>query len=226
MNVHSIARQVGFIGASRLDGLRFHMLDIVPRFGLSLELILFSDPPHYSLKLQLFWPMFYIRLWNASYEPKDSMCDSWGFAFVERGLHLNWGAHTKIVDLPWDWSHVRWDVRLPDGTWVPKTTDEYQPPYSDGREVREFTYSYVRKNGVVQVRTATVYAERGFWVWRWLRWLGWPMRKWEGIDIRFNDEVGERSGSWKGGTTGCSYESRLGEGMEDPLRRMERERKF
>jgi len=28
------------------------------------------------------------------------------------------------------------------------------------------------------------------------------------IDVQFSDEVGERSGSWKGGTIGCAYEMR------------------
>lgn len=46
------------------------------------------------------------------------------------------------------------------------------------------------------------------------------------IDVEFDDEVGERSGSWKGGTMGCGYEMRASETPWETLRRMERERKF
>lgn len=46
------------------------------------------------------------------------------------------------------------------------------------------------------------------------------------IDIEFNDEVGERSGTWKGGVLGCSYDMKKGESALDTLRRMEVEQKF
>lgn len=46
------------------------------------------------------------------------------------------------------------------------------------------------------------------------------------IDVQFSDEVGERTGSWKGGTIGCGYNMLPGESPLDTLRRMEAERKF
>ena len=46
------------------------------------------------------------------------------------------------------------------------------------------------------------------------------------INIDFSDEVGERSGSWKGGRLGCSYNMQPGETPLQTLRRMEAERKF
>jgi hypothetical protein len=46
------------------------------------------------------------------------------------------------------------------------------------------------------------------------------------LDVKFDDEVGERSGSWKGGTIGCSYEMLPNETPEQTLRRMEKEREF
>jgi hypothetical protein len=45
------------------------------------------------------------------------------------------------------------------------------------------------------------------------------------IGVEFNDEVGERSGSWKGGTLGCGYEILPNETPLMCLRRMEKERK-
>lgn len=44
--------------------------------------------------------------------------------------------------------------------------------------------------------------------------------------VEFDDEVGERTGSWKGGCTGCSYEWERNETMLSALRRMEATRKF
>jgi len=44
--------------------------------------------------------------------------------------------------------------------------------------------------------------------------------------VKFSDEVGERTGSWKGGVIGTGSEMRPGESPEQCLRRMERERKF
>jgi hypothetical protein len=46
------------------------------------------------------------------------------------------------------------------------------------------------------------------------------------ISVDFSDEVGERSGSWKGGCTGCAYEMKPDETPWQTLMRMERERKF
>ena len=46
------------------------------------------------------------------------------------------------------------------------------------------------------------------------------------IDVQFDGEVGERSGSWKGGTVGCGYDKLPHESIEQCLRRMEKEREF
>jgi hypothetical protein len=46
------------------------------------------------------------------------------------------------------------------------------------------------------------------------------------ISIDFDREVGERKGSWKGGTLGCGYELLPNENPLECLRRMEKDRKF
>jgi len=56
--------------------------------------------------------------------------------------------------------------------------------------------------------------------------LGWPRWTKESIDVEFSGEVGERSGSWKGGCIGCSYDLRPDETMLCTLRRMEKEQSF
>jgi hypothetical protein len=82
------------------------------------------------------------------------------------------------------------------------------------------------KSGEVQHRTATVFIERMEWRPRIMRWQSLIRKVRTSIDVRFSDEVGERSGEWKGGCTGCGYELLPGENMEQCLRRMECERIF
>ncbi len=58
------------------------------------------------------------------------------------------------------------------------------------------------------------------------KWLPFLKRVVTSIDVTFNDEVGERSGSYNGGCIGCGYDLLTNETPEQCLRRMEMERKF
>ena len=87
-------------------------------------------------------------------------------------------------------------------------------------------YTYTRKSGEVQRRTATFYVDSMEHRMRWLMWLPFPRRVSKSICVDFSGEVGEKTGSWKGGTVGCGYSMRPDESALECLRRMERERKF
>lgn len=135
---------------------------------------------------------------------------TYGFYFFEDHLVLNYGKDTgnsrdpkasTFIDMPWSWRHQWHQI--------------------DG-EPQQHPYRYVLHNGKVQERIATIKAESRLWTRYWLPWR----RISRYIDIEFNDEVGERSGSWKGGTLGCGYELKPSETPLECLRRMERERKF
>ena len=174
------------------------------------------------------------------HEPEEMM-ESWGFCYFDRAIHLRWGAKTKFVRMPWDFEHLKCEVLKPDGTWC-----EYVGCYEtgqpivnsngvvvfeggkepDGRQVWVFPYRYQLKSGEVQERTATVYIERREWRQRWLWWCPLFAKKRQSISVEFDGEVGERTGSWKGGCIGCGYDMNRGETAEQTLRRMERERKF
>ena len=84
-------------------------------------------------------------------------------------------------------------------------------------------YVYTLHNKVEQHRTAKCTIEKRKWHRKWFPMLTMQSQV---IDIEFNDEVGERSGSWKGGTIGCSYEMRPDDTILTCLRRMEKERKM
>jgi hypothetical protein len=191
----------------------------------ALELCLFEEG--WSANLAGWFLRLPIR---ATREPYEIM-ESWGFTFHERSIHLNWGRHCKVINLPWDFRHVRCEVMRPDGT-LTKPAHEYSPPFTDGRWVGVFDYRYTLKDGTVQERTATVYAEEREWRWRmvpglrWLAALPYFKRVRRSIDYTFSDEVGERTGSWKGGCISSGEEMLPGETPEQTFRRMERERVF
>lgn len=134
------------------------------------------------------------------------------------------GVHFELN--PFRWEHMRNEVRCAGGEWEPFVGSWEPEKQPDHRETFVFPYRYVRKNGEIQDRTATVYVERRAWRPRCLRWTGLIENVRTSIDVQFNDEIGERTGTWKGGTIGCGWDLKPGETPEAALRRMEAERKF
>ena len=90
----------------------------------------------------------------------------------------------------------------------------------------ELPYTYALRSGEVQERRATISVEELEHRRRWLMWCPLFALVRKSIKVEFSGEVGEGTGSWKGGTMGCGYEMKKGESPEDCLRRMERSRKF
>lgn len=88
-----------------------------------------------------------------------------------------------------------------------------------------YDYTYRLKNGTVQHVKATIHVMRMTWLMRW--WPLLPFKKVStSIDVKFSEEVGEGTGSWKGGCVGCGYTLLPDETPYNCLRRMESERKF
>lgn len=153
------------------------------------------------------WPTFDGPQWSA-------------YASSEYGLTFHWGLRRKSFDWPGTLVTVEYEQQLPDESWR-SVFDHSVKPYAE-----DHPYTYILRNGEVQARTATVTKRRHVLNRRWLRRIGWPNHIRESIDVTFSGEVGERSGSWKGGTIGCGYDLKPGETMKQSLRRMESERKF
>lgn len=142
----------------------------------------------------------------------DGQCSghTYGFVFFDKAVHVHWGKghgtrddQIAIFYMPWSWRYVRDShVKLgnPEGHY----------------------YTYRLRSGEVQPRVATIQAEvRRYW----RPWFPWR-RVDKSISVTFSGEVGEKTGSWKGGTIGCWYEMLPGEDPEQTLRRMEKTRKF
>lgn len=142
--------------------------------------------------------------------PDEYQCSGprYGFTFFDDGLHLSWGKSKgkrddpfTIIRMPWGWRHKEHKVL---------SNPETHP------------YKYVLKSGEVQERIATIQIESRLWTRPWIPYR--LLSKY--IEVHFSDEVGERSGSWKGGTIGCSYDMKPGETALQTLKRMEAERVF
>jgi hypothetical protein len=142
--------------------------------------------------------------------PDDGQCSgpTYGFYFFEDSLVLLYGkTHgrrgdpQKYIRMPWGWKHREHRV-------------ESQP--------MAYSYQYERESGEIQKRSATITKESRIWTRPWLPWK----KVCRSINVEFSDEVGEGTGSCKGGTTGCSYEMLPHETPLECLRRMERERRF
>lgn len=182
------------------------------------------------LHIHLLWPSIFIHTpeWLSQFRREDdhpwfgifgfnwAMYDSW---------HIYWKGKCHIIDMPYSWHHVRHTFLNPDGS---VQADVTKVRYNDQPEPvkQTFPYTYTLKNGEVQNRTATINGEEREWRWKALKWLPFPRKISRVIDIEFNDEVGERSGSWKGGAIVISSEWKRGESMEQALRRCEATRKL
>ena len=153
---------------------------------------------------------------------------TYGLEYHSNTLWWNWGLKSYNWDSPWSWDHISHEVMTNDG-WVScinEYLDRGDSSYKDLRIVETHPYTYVLNTGEVQKRKATIYQERRTWKWKWFKLLPYPKMVRTSINIDFDDEVGEGTGSWKGGTTGCGYDIKKGEPMLACLRRMESERKF
>lgn len=143
------------------------------------------------------------------------------------------GADVKCIHMPWELTWVRTSSLRKDNTWEHET-------YRTGRNKsfwdkdkwggilfsETHPYHYNLSNGTVQEVLATIRVEEREWRWRACKWLPLTKKVNKTIEIDFSSEVGERSGSYKGGTLGCSYTLKKGEEPWECLARMERERKF
>jgi hypothetical protein len=172
--------------------------------------------------------------WTGKVPPDEGQCSGpqYGFAFYDDVLTLYHGKATgrprdgsrTSMTMPWAWKHVRHSYLKVNGSLHHDAErGEYSPPEAT-RSV--FPYTYVRRNGEIQNREATINGEEREWRLHYVPWLAWPRKVRRTINVEFSEEVGERAGSWKGGCTGCGYDWLFGETQLDALRRMERDRTF
>ena len=207
---------------------RFKWGEISIGWGLGIGYSVYHEMAHwfiYPLFFKLFInaPMLITQKagtedWHAHYGISVNT-DEWS------SIHFNWRNKCKIIDMPWAWTHVRHTFLHSNGTVHHHAPDRsYEPPPEETKSIHK--YKYILKNGEVQERIATINGEEREWNWKWFTWLGFPKKVIRSINIEFDQEVGERTGSWKGGTIGCGYDWFKGETQAESLKRMERDRVF
>jgi len=185
-----------------------------------------------SHDLLIIKPLFcsiYIHLSDEYDRPWDDNGFSYGFYIYDwNSLNLGWGEHSKSWDFPYiarEWK--RTEIYDTDGVhWFTekKGDKSWDEKYEIQNNIKKsYPYKYVLKNGHIQERIAKVHVSNMVWSRKWFPFLEVNRRC---IDVDFSDEVGERTGEWKGGCISCGYELREGETPEECLRRMEKERKF
>ena len=194
-------------------------IEFSPKFGFDLKYFIYEDP---MFVICLLWGKFYIHA--PFFVNMEGKCDAtYGLSYHDRAIWWNWDQKFWNIWMPWHFQLISHDVENADGNMVPYDSDG-----KDGRKITQHRYTYQLSSGEIQQRIAKIYKETYVWRWNWFKWLplSWITETRTEIDIEFDYEVGEKSGSWKGGVLGCSYEMLDWENPEATLRRMEYETVF
>jgi len=161
----------------------------------------------------------------------------YGFYFYNPGggfpdsFWLRKGKKTLGYDLPWAYTWIKSSRLKKDGGWEHSKKGDIKDFY-DNSKYGEILYSelcsyqYVLNSGEVQKVIAKIIVQKTEWRQKWLKWTRLFRKVKKYIDVEFSEGIGESSGSYKGGTTGCDYNMLKNETPIECLRRMEVERKF
>lgn len=219
----------------------FYFKPIWWHFVIKYEVGNYEDNRH-QLILSPGWGFLCITFpWRGQH----SGCDNpeYGIYFYSEGrklfdsIWLCLGEKKKSYDMPWAWEWVRTSKLCKDvkhhkykESWVHEykgnPMEFYADYWKDVLWTEKYPYEYKLNSGKIQERTATVQVSEREWRWKGFKKLGFPKRVRKCIDIKFDKEVGERTGSWKGGVTGCGYDMKKGETPLQTFQRMSVERKF
>lgn len=239
---HELPKWLKLLGAWRVnkDSIDFKWGYFAPKIGFELVLNrgTYFDQ-RYAIHFTFGWGTFMVYL---PFKTKlEEGCDmpKYGFAIHSDAFWLYKGGNYKDGQCQDQW--IAWSLPffsyVFNGHWIKsknnnwalmrnKTEHKAPEPWKfreNDAYIETYPYNYLLRNGHIQERTATCTEERRQWHRKWFPFL---KKHSHCIDINFSDEVGEKSGSWKGGCVGCSYEMLPNETVKDCLKRMESERKF
>lgn len=206
-------------------------------FDISFELCgYFDNRPRINLDLFFFNLAIILPFRNKWTDECDP--PKWGIAYhnqtfwIYRGGEGNFGGGNKwwTFDSPFTYVWVRTSYLLNNNKWEHETKgnrkDFYLEKWDNILWIRTYPYKYKLNSGEIQDRLATIKVVEREWRMKCIKWLPINKKTKRVIDVSFDGEVGEESGSWKGGTIGCDYELLKNETPFKALRRMENERKF
>lgn len=196
------------------------------------------------LHVHLVWPGVWINIGRAKED--DEPFKKWGVSIGGGpSLYFGWGRKSKFVYGPWRLEFVRGEWMHADGTWrveprtryrrnmSPEARDAAWKQDTDARDTKEAEcwqvvedWRYRSRACDLQEGTALISVERRTWRQWWLRWTPLFQKQATTIDVKFSREVGNRAGSWKGGTIGCGYDMKPGESPTECFHRMMQKRDF
>lgn len=186
----------------------------------------------YSINFCLIWGEFQVKLPFKTRIPESCDTPRYGIDihgntfWIHLGGKMNSWEQCDSKWITWDLPFFSWvfdwhKVKMPDGKW--ELVERCDFGYREKVYTETHPYTYVLRSGEIQEREATCYVEERQWHRKWFPFARMNSRV---INIDFSDEVGEGTGSWKGGTVGCSYDLKEGETIKECLKRMESEREF
>ena len=236
---HELPRWLRWLGAWRInkESIDFVWGYFAPRFGF--EAVLHRGgyfDTRYALTLCFIWGKLHVYLPFRTSLGEGCNLPQYGIAIHNDTFWIHTGGKfDKSIGqctgndqwITWDLPFFSWVfeghwIKDKSGTWTLVKNDSYlfreESAYSETHP-----YVYTLNSGVVQNRMATCTIERRKWHRKWFPWMTQQI---DVIDIEFNEEVGERSGSWKGGTIGCSFEMKPDDTIKTALQRMQDTREF
>ena len=142
-------------------------------------------------------------------------------------IFIYYGKKYKIYNMPWIYEWIRTSVLLKDGTcWEHETKGNRkefwrEDIYGDKIWKEEHPYTYRLKNGKVQKVIATITVEEREWRRKWTSRIKLFPKIIKSINVKFSEEIGEETGSYKGGVIETGYNMLKDETPLQTLRRME-----
>ena len=214
------------LGAWRIntDSIDFNWGYFAPRWGFDLYQGFGYESCERTITICLGWGVWHFKIGkpNPSMSFED-MERRYGFWCTPNTIFFHWGDKLKSWHFPFlSWEFISHEILDKQGEWT-----NAHGIYGDDRlsiaQSEVHPYTYTLRSGKVQNVGATCTMER--WI-HHRKWFPWSKRESVSLQVEFSAEVGEGTGSWKGGTVGCGYDILPGESMLDCLCRMKRERKF
>lgn len=193
---------------------------------------------HYSLLLCFIWGVLHVKLPFRTRLSEGCDMPRYGIAIHGGTLWIHTGGkYDESMGqmmggrqwITWDLPFVTWKfdehrILTSVGTWYPIKKNESSwelKPQIGHCEVHD--YYYTRRNGEIQHVKATCYIEEREWHRKWLPMCKMVRRE---VDVSLDGEIGEGTGSWKGGTVGFGIDIEEHETISDALVRSMNTRKF
>lgn len=177
----------------------------------------------FSLNVHLCFSKKEFREWEDSNE--------YGYSILDGTLVIQIGRKRWSTRLPFVTTvFVRHELLNPDQSfkWAHPKVQSFSRELMDEQEkIKEsisevHPYQYILNSGEVQKRNATVYFSKDLRRAKWTPFIKSQVY----MSYSFNDEVGEGTGSYKGGVMGGSIKAQPNENLEQCVRRLEATVKF